>query len=88
MSGRAEQAKPENAAGLSPVALAKAGGFFQHSMRVKSRSAGIYPHIKISAQSRNLECSYRSLRDMHRSRLFFTHLIINIHKGFGLSKTR
>jgi len=31
MSVRAEQAKPENAAGLSAVALAKAGGFFQHS---------------------------------------------------------
>ena len=31
MSVRAEQAKPENAAGLSAVAMAKADGFFQHS---------------------------------------------------------
>ena len=31
MSVRADQTKPENTAGLSAVALAKVGGFFQHS---------------------------------------------------------
>jgi len=32
MLKKAAQAKPENAAGLSAAALAKAGGFFQHSL--------------------------------------------------------
>jgi len=36
MPARAASAKPGNAAGLSAVALAKAGGFFQHSPSVFS----------------------------------------------------